>query len=159
MRPIASTSWLSWRYDAPLLAVIVTAGLLSRTHGSWIYKPRISINNLLEEFVFEAGDTKGRDLRLEVRRIRSGASRDVIWLDFNTSWLSWRYDAPLLTVIVTAGLLSRTYGSWIYKPQISINNLLEEFVLEAGDTKGRDLRLEVRRIRSGASRDVINYTS
>jgi hypothetical protein len=36
--------------------------------------------------MLEAGNTKGRDLRLEVRRIRSGASRDcprdVVWLDF-----------------------------------------------------------------------------
>jgi hypothetical protein len=36
--------------------------------------------------MLEAGATKGRDLRLEVRRIRSGASRDrhedVVWLDF-----------------------------------------------------------------------------
>jgi len=41
---------------------------------------------VLEEFMLEAGATKGRDLRLEVRRIRSGASRhrprDVVWLDF-----------------------------------------------------------------------------
>jgi hypothetical protein len=39
-----------------------------------------------EEFVLEAGATKGRDLRLEVRRIRPGASRDrhgdVVWLGF-----------------------------------------------------------------------------
>jgi hypothetical protein len=36
--------------------------------------------------MLEAGATKGRDLRLEDRRIRSGASRDrhgdVVWLDF-----------------------------------------------------------------------------
>jgi hypothetical protein len=41
---------------------------------------------VLEEFMLEAGATKGPDLRLEVHRIRSGASRDrhgdVIWLDF-----------------------------------------------------------------------------
>jgi hypothetical protein len=40
----------------------------------------------LEEFMLEARATKGRDLRLEVRRIRSGASwdrdGDVVWLDF-----------------------------------------------------------------------------
>jgi hypothetical protein len=39
-----------------------------------------------EEFMLEAGATKGREFRLEVRRIRSGASRDrledVVWLDF-----------------------------------------------------------------------------
>jgi hypothetical protein len=42
--------------------------------------------HMLEEFMLEAGATKGRDLRLEVRRIRSEASRDrhgdVVWLDF-----------------------------------------------------------------------------
>jgi hypothetical protein len=36
--------------------------------------------------MFEVGATKWRDLRLEVRRIRRGASRDrhgdVVWLDF-----------------------------------------------------------------------------
>jgi hypothetical protein len=41
---------------------------------------------MLEEFMLEAGVTKGRDFRLEVRRIRSRASRDrpedVVWLDF-----------------------------------------------------------------------------
>jgi hypothetical protein len=40
----------------------------------------------VEEFVLEAEATKGRDLRLNVRRIRSGAARDrpreVVWLDF-----------------------------------------------------------------------------
>jgi hypothetical protein len=44
------------------------------------------ILHVLEEFMLEAGATKGRYLRLEVRRIRSGASRDrpaaVVWLDF-----------------------------------------------------------------------------
>jgi hypothetical protein len=43
---------------------------------------------MLEEFMLEAGASKGRDLRLEVRRIRSGASRDrlgdVVWLEFMT---------------------------------------------------------------------------
>jgi hypothetical protein len=41
---------------------------------------------VLEAFILEAGATKGRDLRLEVRRIRLGASRDrlgdVVWLYF-----------------------------------------------------------------------------
>jgi hypothetical protein len=41
---------------------------------------------VLEEFMLGAGVTKGWDLRLEVRRIRSGASRyrhgDVVCLDF-----------------------------------------------------------------------------
>jgi hypothetical protein len=44
------------------------------------------IVHVLEELMLEAGPSKGRDLRLEVRRIRSGASRDrlgaVVWLDF-----------------------------------------------------------------------------
>jgi hypothetical protein len=42
--------------------------------------------HVFEEFMLEAGASKGRDLRLEVRRIRSGASRDrpmyVVWLEF-----------------------------------------------------------------------------
>jgi hypothetical protein len=37
------------------------------------------IVHVLEEFMLEAGATKGRDLQLEVRRIRSGASRDRPW--------------------------------------------------------------------------------
>jgi hypothetical protein len=41
---------------------------------------------VLEEIMLEAGATMGRDSRLEVRRIRSRASRDrprdVVWLDF-----------------------------------------------------------------------------
>jgi hypothetical protein len=44
------------------------------------------IVHLLEEFMLEAGATKGRDLRHDARRIRSGAYRDrpgdVVWLDF-----------------------------------------------------------------------------
>jgi hypothetical protein len=44
------------------------------------------ILHVLEKFMLEAGATKGRDLWLEVRRIRSGASRDrhgdVARLDF-----------------------------------------------------------------------------
>jgi hypothetical protein len=44
------------------------------------------IVHVLEEFMLEAGATKGRDLRLKVRRTRSGASRDrhvdVVWVDF-----------------------------------------------------------------------------
>jgi hypothetical protein len=41
---------------------------------------------VLDEFVLEAGAPKGWDLRLEVRRIRSGAFRDLLgdvgWEDF-----------------------------------------------------------------------------
>jgi hypothetical protein len=44
------------------------------------------IVHVLEEFMLETGATKGRDLRLEVRKIRSRASRDghghMVWLDF-----------------------------------------------------------------------------
>jgi hypothetical protein len=45
-----------------------------------------SIVHVLEKFMAEAGTIKGKDLRLEARRIRSGASRDrpgdVVWLGF-----------------------------------------------------------------------------
>jgi hypothetical protein len=45
--------------------------------------------HVVEGFILEAGATKGRDLRLKVRRIRSGASRDrhgdVVRLDFRAS--------------------------------------------------------------------------
>jgi hypothetical protein len=45
---------------------------------------------VLEEFMLEAEATKGRDLRLDFRRIRSGASRDrngdVVWLDFKSPY-------------------------------------------------------------------------
>jgi hypothetical protein len=53
----------------------------------WVYHstPRPFVH-VLEEFMLETGATKGLDLRLEVRRIRSGASRDhprdVVWFDF-----------------------------------------------------------------------------
>jgi hypothetical protein len=44
------------------------------------------IVHVLEEFMLEAGAAKGREVRLEVRRIRSGASRDrpgdAVWLNF-----------------------------------------------------------------------------
>jgi hypothetical protein len=44
------------------------------------------IVQVLEEIMLEAGAAKGRDLRLEVRRIRSGASQyrhgNVVWLEF-----------------------------------------------------------------------------
>jgi hypothetical protein len=44
------------------------------------------IVHVLEEFMLQAGAAKGRDLRLGVRRLRSGASQDrhgdVVWLDF-----------------------------------------------------------------------------
>jgi hypothetical protein len=42
--------------------------------------------HMFEKFMLEAGAAMGWDLRLEVRRIRSAASRDrhgdVVWLDF-----------------------------------------------------------------------------
>jgi hypothetical protein len=44
------------------------------------------VAHVLEEHMLEAKGTEQRDLRLEVHRIRSGASRDrpedVVWLDF-----------------------------------------------------------------------------
>jgi hypothetical protein len=60
---------------------------IPRCPCSWyIIQLHDRIVHVLEKFVLEAGATKGRDLRLEVRRICSGASRDrhgdVVWLDF-----------------------------------------------------------------------------
>jgi hypothetical protein len=60
---------------------------IPRCPCSWyIIKLHDRIVYVLEEFMFEAGATKSRDLRLEVRRVQSGASRDrpgdVVWLDF-----------------------------------------------------------------------------
>ena len=60
---------------------------IPRCPCSWyIIQLHDRIVHVLEELMLEAGATKGRDLRLEVRRIRSGASRDrhgdVVWLDF-----------------------------------------------------------------------------
>jgi hypothetical protein len=59
---------------------------------------------VLEEFMLEAGATKGRDLRLEVRRIRSGASRDrprdVVWLDFLARL---RFSRPITTILRHGG--------------------------------------------------------
>jgi hypothetical protein len=62
-------------------------GHIPRCPCSWyIIQLHDRVVRVLEEFMLEAGATKGRDLRLEVRRIRSGASRDhpggVVWLDF-----------------------------------------------------------------------------
>jgi hypothetical protein len=56
------------------------------------------IVHVLEEFMLEAGDTKGRDLRLEVRRNRSGASRDRPWDVF---WLYFMVPHRHLVVDVT----------------------------------------------------------
>jgi hypothetical protein len=46
--------------------------------------------HVLDEFILEAGATKGRNLRLDVRRIRSGASRhrlgDVVRLHFKSPY-------------------------------------------------------------------------
>jgi hypothetical protein len=48
--------------------------------------PNKIYNVLIDKQMLETGATKGRDLRFEVRRIRSGAPRDrpgdVVWLDF-----------------------------------------------------------------------------
>jgi hypothetical protein len=79
------------RYRAPLSRERSTCAMLMdhipRYPCSW-YAMQLDdrIVHVLKELVLEAGATKGRDLRLEVRRIRSGASRyrhgDVVWLDF-----------------------------------------------------------------------------
>jgi hypothetical protein len=63
---------------------------IPRCPCSWyIIQLHDHIVHMLEEFMLEAGATKGRDLRLEVRRIRAGVSRDrpgdVVWLDFMAS--------------------------------------------------------------------------
>jgi hypothetical protein len=57
--------------------------LLARQYAIHLHD---GISNVLEESMLEAGATKGRDMRLKVRRIRSEAYRDrlgdVVWLDF-----------------------------------------------------------------------------
>jgi hypothetical protein len=60
---------------------------IPRCRCSWyIIQLHDRIFHVLEEFMLEARATKGRDLRLEVRRILSGASQnrlgDMAWLDF-----------------------------------------------------------------------------
>jgi hypothetical protein len=60
---------------------------IPRCPCSWyIIQLHDRIVHVLEELMLEVGATKGRDLRLEIRRIRSGASRDrpgdVVCLDF-----------------------------------------------------------------------------
>jgi hypothetical protein len=60
---------------------------IPRCRCSWyVIQLHDRIVHVLEEVMLEVGATKGRDLRLEVRNIRSGASRDrhgyVVWLDF-----------------------------------------------------------------------------
>jgi hypothetical protein len=60
---------------------------IPRCPCSWyIIQLHDRIVHVLEEFMLEAEATYGRDLRLEVRRIRSGASRDrhrdAVMLDF-----------------------------------------------------------------------------
>jgi hypothetical protein len=61
-------------------------------------------NHVIEEFMLNAGATKGRDLRLEVRHIRPGASRDrygnVVWLEFR---------APRLIVVDLTVTSVRTF--------------------------------------------------
>jgi hypothetical protein len=50
---------------------------IPRCRCSWyVIQLHDRIAHVLEELMLEAGPTKGRDLRLEVRRIRSGASQD-----------------------------------------------------------------------------------
>jgi hypothetical protein len=64
---------------------------IPRRPCSWYaIQPHDRIVHVLEDFMLEAGALKGRDLRLEVRRIWSGASRDrhgdVVWLDTPSSF-------------------------------------------------------------------------
>jgi hypothetical protein len=50
---------------------------IPRCHCSWyVIQIHDRIVHVLEELMLEAGATKGRNLRLEVRHIRLGASRD-----------------------------------------------------------------------------------
>jgi hypothetical protein len=61
--------------------------VIPRCPCSWyVIQLHDRIVHVVEEFMVEAGASKGRNLRLEVRRIRSEASRDrprdVVWLDF-----------------------------------------------------------------------------
>jgi hypothetical protein len=62
-------------------------GHIPRCPCAWyVIQLHSRVVDVLEKFMLEAGGTKGRDLRLEVRHIRSEAPRDrhgdVVWLDF-----------------------------------------------------------------------------
>jgi hypothetical protein len=77
-RGYASSSTVS---GAPVTGERSTTAMLmdhiSHCPCSWhVIQLRDRIVHVLEVYIVEAGATKGRDLRLEVRRIRSGASRD-----------------------------------------------------------------------------------
>jgi hypothetical protein len=63
------------------------------------------IVHVLEEFILEAGATKGRDSRSDVPRIRSGASRDRPW---DVVWLDFRAPHCHLVVDVTVTASART---------------------------------------------------
>jgi hypothetical protein len=64
------------QYRAPLYRMAMSMDRIPRCPCSW-YVIHLHDRNVhvLEEFMLEARATKERDLRLEVRRIRSGASR------------------------------------------------------------------------------------
>jgi ribosomal silencing factor RsfS len=75
---------------------------IPRCPYSWyIIQLHNRIVHVVEEFMLEAGATKGRNLRLEVRRIRSGASRDrhrdVVWLDFMALHRHFVVDVTVIT--------------------------------------------------------------
>jgi hypothetical protein len=48
---------------------------------------KLIIVHVLEEFMIEAGAIKGRDLRLEVRRIRPGASPPLTSMGMSCGWI------------------------------------------------------------------------
>jgi hypothetical protein len=54
------------------------------------------IVHVLAEFIHKAGATKGRGVRLKFRSIRSGASRDVVWLE----WLELDFIAQHRNLVV-----------------------------------------------------------
>jgi hypothetical protein len=80
------------RYRAPLCRVSAPHLLCLWTTSPGAYalgtsfSSLIGIVDVLEELVLKEWAIKGRELRLKVRRIRSGASRDrhgdVVWLEF-----------------------------------------------------------------------------
>jgi hypothetical protein len=77
-------SGTSMSVERPTIAMLLDH--IPRCPCSWyVIRLHDRIVHVLEEFTLEAGATKGRDLRLDVRRIKSGASRDrhgdVVWLD------------------------------------------------------------------------------
>jgi hypothetical protein len=74
------------RVSAPqLICLLWTTSPGARALGM-SFNSTTGLSTCLRSSLLEAGATKGRDSRLKIRRIRSGASRDrledVVWLDF-----------------------------------------------------------------------------